>query len=220
MSTKADYTEDEWKTIIEAPTSAGMIVITASRGGTFRETFSMAKAYTEARKQHGASALLDDVVSTNPKVDRHGGSPAELETRGLGHLRDAVALIGAKGSPEEVDEYRRFVVGLAERVAHAHREGGVEVSDTEQAAINQIEEALGGSGGDGRPRRAAKRPSGRSATRASSAWRYQPAPPQGAQRTSSHSRGWRGCGLPCRQPSPRQWGQTTSSYRIRTMPRR
>ena len=27
MSTKADYTEDEWKTIIEAPTSAGMIVI-------------------------------------------------------------------------------------------------------------------------------------------------------------------------------------------------
>ena len=148
MSTKADYTEDEWKTIIEAPTSAGMIVITASRGGTFRETFSMAKAYTEARKQHGASALLDDVVSTNPKVDRHTGSPAELETRGLGHLRDAVALIGAKGSPEEVDEYRRFVVGLAERVAHAHREGGVEVSDTEQAAINQIEEALGGSGGD------------------------------------------------------------------------
>jgi len=40
------------------------------------------------------------------------------------------------------------VVGLAERVAHAHREGGVEVSDAEQAAINQIEEALGGSGGD------------------------------------------------------------------------
>jgi hypothetical protein len=148
MSTKADYTEDEWKTIIEAPTSAGMIVITASRGGTFRETFSMAKAYTEARQQHGASALLDDVVSTNPKVDRHGGSPAELETRGIGHLRDAVATIEAKGSPGEVDEYRRFVVGLAERVAHAHREGGVEVSEAEQAAINQIEEALGGSGGD------------------------------------------------------------------------
>ena len=75
-----------------------MIVITASRGGTFRETFSMAKAYTEARKQHGASALLDDVVSTNPKVDRHGGSPAELETRGLGHLRDAVAPMRPRGA--------------------------------------------------------------------------------------------------------------------------
>src|ERR1700760_224360 len=117
MSTKADYTEDEWKQILEAPTSAGLLVITASRGGTFRETFSMAKAYTEARQQHGASALLDDVVATNPKVDLHGGTPPELEIRVVGHLSDAVAAIRAKGTEEEVDQYRTFVVGLAERVA-------------------------------------------------------------------------------------------------------
>jgi hypothetical protein len=144
MSTKADYTEDEWKQILEAPTSAGLLVITASRGGTFRETFSMAKAYTEARQQHGASALLDDVVAHNPKVDRHGGSPAELEIRSLGHLNDAVAAIRAKGSEEEVDQYGAFVVGLVERVAHAHREGDQEVSDAEQAAIDKIKGALGG----------------------------------------------------------------------------
>ena len=143
MSTKADYTEEQWRSILEAPTSAGLLVITASRGGTFRETFSMAKAYTEARPQHGASALLDDVVASNPKVDRHAGSPAELEERGLGNIRDAVAAIQGKGDEQELDEYRRFVVGLAERVAHAHREGGVEVSDAERAAIEKIQAALG-----------------------------------------------------------------------------
>jgi hypothetical protein len=144
MSTKPDYTDEEWKTILEAPTSAGLIVITASRGGTFRETFSMAKAYTEARQQHGASALLDEIVASNPKVDRHAGSPAEIEMKGLEYLRDAVAAIGSKGTEQEVDEYRRFVVGLAERVAHAHREGGVEVSDAERAALEKIQGALGG----------------------------------------------------------------------------
>ena len=52
MTTKADFTEEEWKLVLEGPTSAGMIVITAQRGGTIRETVSMAKAYAEARQQH------------------------------------------------------------------------------------------------------------------------------------------------------------------------
>jgi hypothetical protein len=143
MTTHAAFTPEEWETVLEAPTSAGMIVITASPGGTIRETFSMAKAYTEAREQHGASELLDEIVSTKPKVDRHVDSPDDLEAKGLQHVRDAVALIQAKATPEELEDYRRFVVGLAERVAHAHREHGVEVSDAERAAIEKIHAALG-----------------------------------------------------------------------------
>jgi hypothetical protein len=144
MSTKADYTEDEWQSILEGPTSAGLMVVTASRGGTIRESFSMAKAFTEARQQHGASALLDDVVASNPKVDRRVSSPDELQQRALDHLRDAVGAIQRKGTEQEVEEYRRFVLGLADRVAHAHREGGVEVSDAERAAIEKVRAALGG----------------------------------------------------------------------------
>jgi hypothetical protein len=143
MTTHAAFTPEEWETVLEAPTSAGMLVITASSGGTIRETFSMAKAYTEARQQHGASELLDEIVSTKPKVDRHVDSPADLEAKSLQHLRDAVALIQAKATPEELEDYRRFVLALAERVAHAHREDGVEVSDAERAAIEKIRAALG-----------------------------------------------------------------------------
>ena len=43
---------------------------------------------------------------------------------------------------QEVDDYRRFVLTLADRVASAHREDGVDVSPPEQAAIAEIEAAL------------------------------------------------------------------------------
>ena len=44
-----------------------MIVVTAQRGGSFRETFAIAKAYIEARKQHGESELLDKSSPPNPR---------------------------------------------------------------------------------------------------------------------------------------------------------
>jgi hypothetical protein len=140
MTSKADFTDEEWTLLREAPTSAGMLVVQADKGGMFRETFSMGKAYTEARKQHGASHLLDDIVSEKPKVDRaHTSSQEELRANLLQHIRDAIALLGGKGTPEEVEEYRRFMLGLANRVAEAHREGGEEpVSDAERQTIAEI----------------------------------------------------------------------------------
>jgi hypothetical protein len=147
MTAKADFSAQEWEQILEGPTSAGMIVITAQRGGTVRETFSMAKAYGEARQRHGQSELLDAIVAAKPELDRtRTGSLEELKTRNLGHIRDAVALLASKASSEELDEYRRFVIGLAETVAAAHREGGRDgdpVSDAERAAIGEISSALG-----------------------------------------------------------------------------
>ena len=69
MTGKADFSPEEWEVVLKGPPSAGMIVITAQRGGTLRESFSMAKAYSEARKQHGDSELLDEIASTKPEID-------------------------------------------------------------------------------------------------------------------------------------------------------
>ena len=144
MTAKADFTEEEWQKVLEAPPSAGLIVVTAQKGGTFRETFAMGKAYAEARQQHGASQLLDEIVSAKPERDHtRYHSTEELKEAGLQHLRDAIAVLDSKATPEEVEEYRRFVIALAERVANAHREGGVAVSEAEQAAIDEISAALG-----------------------------------------------------------------------------
>ena len=118
MTGKADFTEAEWETVSQGPPSAGMIVVTAQRGGTIREIFAIGKAYAEARQQHGESELLDEITSAKPGVDHtRYGSYDELKKNGLQHVRDAVQVLQAKATPEEVDGYRRFVLALAEKVA-------------------------------------------------------------------------------------------------------
>ena len=124
MTGSADFTAEEWDVVREGPTSAGMIVSTAERGGSFREAFAMAKAFTEARKEHGDSALLDEIVSRKPEMDHtRSHSAEELKEHGLQRIRDAIALLEQKATPEEVGDYRRFVASLAQRVAGAKSEG-------------------------------------------------------------------------------------------------
>jgi hypothetical protein len=143
MTGKADFTPEEWDLVLEGPPSAGMIIVTAQRGGSFRETIAIAKAYVEARQQHGESELLDGIVSAKPEVDHtRYHSPEELKQHGLEHLRDAVALLERKATSDEVEDYRKFVHTLAEKVAHAHRESGADVGDAEQAAIDEIDASL------------------------------------------------------------------------------
>jgi len=145
MTGSADFTAEEWDVVREGPTSAGMIVSTAQRGGTFREVIAMAKAYTEARKEHGESALLDELVSSKPEMDHtRAHSPEELKEHGLGRIREAIALLEQKATAEEVGDYRLFVISLANRVAGAKKEGDGAVSDAEAAAIVEITDALGG----------------------------------------------------------------------------
>ncbi len=147
MTTKAAFTSEEWTVVLEGPPTAGMIVITAAHGGMFRETVAMSKAYTEARAQHGESELLDEIVAAKPHVDHtRYRSAEELKEQGLGHLREAAALLESKAAPGEREDYRRFVLALASKVAAAHREGGQDVSPPEAAAIQEITAALGAAG--------------------------------------------------------------------------
>jgi len=144
MTTKTAFSPEEWKVVREGPPTAGMIVITASHGGMFRETIAMSKAYTEARAEHGESELLDEIVAAKPQVDHSRyHSPEELRDTGLKHIRDAVALVDGKATPQERDDYRHFVITLADKVAAAHKEHGQTVSPEEAAAIQQITDALG-----------------------------------------------------------------------------
>jgi hypothetical protein len=143
MTGKSDFTDQEWDLLREAPASAGMMVVTADRGGTFRETYAMAKAYAEARQHHGESELLDALVSAGPKGGPRYHSPEELHEQSLQRLREAADLLAQKATPPEADDYRSFVVALAQKVADAHREHGQQVSEPEQAAIRDIEASLG-----------------------------------------------------------------------------
>ncbi len=148
MTAKADFSEEEWKQVLEAPPSAGLVVIASDRGGTIRETFSMAKAYAEAHKQPGRSELLDEIVSARPEVDHtRFKSQEEMKQHSLQKVRGAIALLKEKASADEVEAYRQFVLAVVNRVAEARREGfmglsGERVSEEERAAIEEVTAAL------------------------------------------------------------------------------
>lgn len=141
MTSKADFTSEEWDLVREGPPAAGMIALTAEKGGTFRESWAMAKEYADARKEHGESELLDALVAEKPDTKRYH-SAEELENVGLQRIGEAVALLEQKATPGEIAGYKKFVMDVAERVAEAHKEHGAEVSDAERAAIEKISGAL------------------------------------------------------------------------------
>ena len=110
----------------------------------------MSKAYVEARKDHGSSELLDDIVSEQPSINAgQFGSIEEVREQAPQRLRAAVDLLEQKATREEVEDYKRFVIGLAQRIASAHKEGGVlgiggtEISDDERVALDEIASTLG-----------------------------------------------------------------------------
>lgn len=118
MTTKTEFTSEEWELLREAPSTTGMIVITAEKGGQFRESVAMAKAYVDARKDHGGSHLLDALVAAGPKVDHGRFKNAEGRREyGLAQLNQAAELLASKATPQELEEYRAFVNGLAKRAA-------------------------------------------------------------------------------------------------------
>ena len=144
MTTKADFTEPEWEQVLSGPPMAGLIVAAADHGGMMRETFAMAKAYGEARKEHGKSQLLDEIVSAKPERDHSRfHSYDELKRHGVQLLQKAVATLEAKATEDEVDDYRRFVLSLARRVAERHEEHDAQISPAEQAALDELSVALG-----------------------------------------------------------------------------
>jgi hypothetical protein len=144
MTGKDAFTDEEWQAIVEGPPIAGLLVLTAEHGGSFRESFALAKAYAEARQQQGQSEVLDEIVAEKPKVDRHRyGNEEALQTDGVARLREAAAALQAKGSPEDVEAYRTFVLALAQRVAEAHKEHGTAISPSEQQALDTVAAALG-----------------------------------------------------------------------------
>jgi hypothetical protein len=147
MTGKADFSEKEWDVVRGAPPLAGLMVVMAARGGTFKESLAVGKAYGEARQRHGASQLLDEVAGSKPKLDHSRfGSPDELKQHVRASLGEAVQILQQKATPEEVEDYRGFVLALAEKVAEAHREDGVAVSEGERAALDEIASALGSAG--------------------------------------------------------------------------
>jgi hypothetical protein len=151
MTKKADFNAEEWDTVVEGPVFAGLAVIAADRGGTIRKSLAMGRVYQEARQQQGQSELLDDLVGSQPSIDKaraqeSGGDVAAIAKE---RLTQAMSLLEAKATPDEIDAYKKFVMTVAQAAAAAHKEGGFlgiggqKVSEAEEKALDEISLTLG-----------------------------------------------------------------------------
>ena len=151
MTSKADFNAEEWTTVVEGPVLAGMRVVAAHGGGTIRESLAVAKVYAAAREAQGDSDLLDALVASPPAVDSQQirASGGDIKSASEERLREALRILGEKATPEEVEQFKRFVMEVGEAAAKAHKEGGFigiggkPVSPEEQAALDEIQALLG-----------------------------------------------------------------------------
>ena len=149
MTSKADFNAEEWTTVVEGPVLAGLRVVPRTWRRDHPRERGRRKVYAAARQAQGESELLDALVSSPPGVDtqqvRAGGDLATVSSE---RLREALRILRDKATPEEVDQFKRFVMEVAEAAAKAHKEGGFigiggkPISAEEQVALDEIQAVL------------------------------------------------------------------------------
>jgi hypothetical protein len=144
MTTKSEFNAEEWELVARAPALAALTVIVAARGGAIRESIALGKAYAEARREP-AGELIEALVASPPQLDPASlGPPDQLREHLPERIREAVQIVEAKATPEEAEQYRSFILRVADVVAHAAKEGGVlgiggtKVSEAEQAVLDEL----------------------------------------------------------------------------------
>jgi len=161
MTTKADFTDEEWATVLRSPIVAGMAITLADPGGPIevvKETSAVLKFVT------GEGEQRDDLVGevareirslaqerTNPVGDfKPRGAPAGKQV--VDEISRAGEIVTAKGTPEEAEAFRAWILECAQRAADAAKEGGFmgfnaeRVSQGEKDMLAQLGSALGASG--------------------------------------------------------------------------
>jgi hypothetical protein len=139
MATRADFTDEEWKTLETAVAGAGTFVALADRRlfDSFKEASALAHHLRDAH-EHSDSALIRDLATGHDRPFGLTASPQEIEQSTVAALEQAVATLTAK-APEELPAYRQLVLDVAESVAAAAKG----VSPQENSALERVRAALG-----------------------------------------------------------------------------
>jgi hypothetical protein len=160
MTSRADFTEEEWERLGRAPLVAGMAISLADPGGpieAIKESRAALKTLLEASQDAAygefVQSLAEDVAAKakrreNPlgdfRPDRHRAREDLLD-----ELRAVHTLLLDKTTPEEAAEFRDWLRTASQRAALAAREGGFlgiggeQVSEREQEMLETIGEIFG-----------------------------------------------------------------------------
>jgi hypothetical protein len=150
MTTRADFTDEEWARLERAPFVAGMAITLADPGGPIevvKETMATGKTVLETAQGGGHGELVDavakDVAAKAQKRESPlGGFKPKGASAGeeiLEELRAVNALVSEKASPEEAAQFREWILSAAQRSADAAKEGGFMGFGAEQVSRGEVE---------------------------------------------------------------------------------
>jgi len=161
MTTKVDYTEEEWAQLMQAPVTGGMLIIMAdlhvtSMVGELKGLFQgMVEQPVPEGAQELLGSLLQDIKAKSENKekmetpDTSGKDAAAVKAEMVQSLHDVASLVDTKCSEDEALGYKQWLMGVAEATAEAGKEGGllgigaVRVSDKEKAEMAEISQVLG-----------------------------------------------------------------------------
>src|SRR5918999_417203 len=159
MTTKDDFTEEEWTRLERAPIVAGMAISLADPGGPIeavKESMAAIKTILEAAQAGGQAELVDAVAKdVAEKAQKRQNPLGDFKPRGtqageaiLEGLREGNRLVTEKATPEEAQAFREWLLSAAKRAADAAKEGGFmgfraeRVSEGEQQMLDKLGEVL------------------------------------------------------------------------------
>jgi hypothetical protein len=158
MTSKADYTEEEWVRLRRAPFVAGLAISIADPGGPIelaRETIATLRAASTPPSQEELLVSVSQEIGSmvnqkqNPMAGFKPDSSALAGKMILDELRGVNEILTAKATPGEADAFRRWLLAAAQAAADGAKEGGFMgfgaelVSQGEQRMLDELREALG-----------------------------------------------------------------------------
>ena len=159
MTSKTDFTDEEWARLKRAPFVAGMAISLADPGGpieALKETSATLKTVRAAEsggRGELVSALAREVVQEagQRKNPLGGFKPSKGANAGveiLEELREANRTVTDKAAPDDAAAFREWLLEAAQEAANAAKEGGFmgfhaeRVSEGEQRMLDSLGEAL------------------------------------------------------------------------------
>jgi hypothetical protein len=154
MTSKQDFTDEEWVRIRRAPLVAGVAISLADPGGPIevaKESMASLRSATLPPTQEEllASVALDMQALAQQRQNPLGDFKPRSGQQVLEELRAVNELVTAKATPEETAAFRRWLLAAAQAAADAGKEGGFlgfggeQVSAGEQQMLAQVRAALG-----------------------------------------------------------------------------
>jgi hypothetical protein len=157
VTSKNDFTDEEWTRVMRAPFVAGLAISLADPGGPIeaaKESMATIKSATNppSREQLLAEVALELQALTRQRHNplkgykpTQGSAPGEQVVE---ELRGVQGIVAAHATPEEAAAFATWLIATAQAAADAAKDGGFmgfgakQVSDGEQAMLDRLRETL------------------------------------------------------------------------------